>query len=215
MTNSLRHYNFLDHCLMKVDQGLKTLSIPPVAKRHSPASKLPKAALTNREVSSSIALMRVNHAGEVSAQALYQAQALMAKKEAIKFSLQQSAIEESDHLAWCADRIHQLGGRTSYLNPLWYLGSFAIGIMAGFAGDAWSLGFIAETERQVVEHLNKHLQVLPAADSSSQAILTQMSQDEALHASVALTAGAKELPQHIKTAMHYTAQFMVKTAYWV
>lgn len=215
MTSSLRQYNFLDHCLIKIDQGLKTLFIPPVARRPSPAFQLPNPALSNQEINTSVALLRVNHAGEVSAQALYHAQALVAKEKSIQFSLQESAIEEGDHLAWCADRIHQLGGRTSYLNPLWYLGSFAIGVVAGLAGDAWSLGFIAETERQVVEHLNKQLQALPEEDLNSQAILTQMRQDEALHASVALTAGAKELPKYIKTAMHYTAQFMVKTAYWI
>jgi ubiquinone biosynthesis monooxygenase Coq7 len=158
----------------------------------------------------SASMMRVNHVGEVCAQALYQGQALTSRSIGVREKMNEAAEEEIDHLNWCFRRIEQLDGHTSYLNPLWYLGSFALGLGAGVAGDRWSLGFLAETERQVVEHLESHLERLPKEDTVSRAIVEQMAEDEAKHAAMAIENGAAELPNFIKMAMKTTARFMTQ-----
>lgn len=159
--------------------------------------------------------MRVNHAGEICAQALYQGQALTARKTDVRTKLEHAAQEENDHLAWTATRIEELGARPSYLNPLWYAGSLAIGAFAGMLGDHWSLGFLAETERQVVEHLEGHLSQLPADDDKSRTIVEQMRADEGRHATTALDAGASELPAPAKRVMRLVAKVMTNTSYWI
>ena len=161
------------------------------------------------------ALMRVNHSGEIAAQALYQGQALTANNDTTREALAQAGREETDHLAWCSRRITELGGHTSILNPLWYAGSFAIGAAAGLAGDALNLGFVAETERQVVEHLDRHLQVLPQQDARTRAIIKQMSSDEERHGHSAMSAGGAVLPAFTRALMKLTAKVMTRTAYWV
>jgi 3-demethoxyubiquinol 3-hydroxylase len=159
--------------------------------------------------------MRVNHSGEVAAQALYQGQALTARLDQVRDKMTEAAQEENDHLAWTEARVRELGGHLSYLNPVWYLGSFLIGAAAGAAGDRWSLGFVAETEHQVVAHLDRHLARLPAQDARSRAILEQMRVDEARHATVALEAGAAALPEPVKRLMGLASQVMTRTAYWI
>jgi 3-demethoxyubiquinol 3-hydroxylase len=157
--------------------------------------------------------MRINHAGEVAAQALYAGQALTARESVTRASMMEAAREETDHLAWCQERIQELGGRTSLLNPIWYAGSFVIGAVAGLAGDKVSLGFVAETEKQVCDHLNSHLRELPQEDLRTRAIVKQMSEDEARHGQNARNAGASELPMPIRTLMKLTAKIMTQTAY--
>jgi ubiquinone biosynthesis monooxygenase Coq7 len=159
--------------------------------------------------------MRVNHAGEVAAQALYQGQALVAANAATRASLLEAGREETDHLAWCERRVTELGGRTSLLSPFWYAGSFAIGALAGLASDRTSLGFVAETERQVVDHLSSHLKQLPAGDARSRAIIEKMSDDEARHGHNALDAGGVALPTVARVLMKLTARLMTRTAYWI
>ena len=159
--------------------------------------------------------MRINHAGEVCAQALYQGQALTAREPGARAALEQAAAEETDHLAWTAQRITELGGRVSYLNPLWYAGSFALGAVAGALGDKWNLGFLAETERQVEGHLGTHLDRLPAQDEKSRAIVDQMKTDEAGHARTAVEHGAAELPEPVKAAMRLGSRVMTGTTYWI
>ena len=159
--------------------------------------------------------MRVNHVGEICAQALYQGQAATAKADSVRQKMQRSAQEENDHLAWTQARVQELMTHTSYLNPVWYVGSLAIGAAAGLAGDRWSLGFLAETERQVVEHLNGHLARLPANDQKSRAIVEQMREDEGRHATVAIEAGAAELPLPVRKLMRLASKFMTSTAYWI
>jgi ubiquinone biosynthesis monooxygenase Coq7 len=183
--------------------------------RHNPSDGLPEVPLSPAEANTSIQLMRVNHAGEVCAQALYQGQALMAKQPTIKAHLKQAAKEEADHLAWCAGRIHALGGKTSRLNPLWYTGSLLIGMIAGLSGDKISLGFLAETEQQVTAHLQGHLQKLPTADRKSHAILTQMQTDEQTHAQLALEKGGGNLPFGIPTLMRLSAKIMTTLAFYI
>ncbi len=160
-------------------------------------------------------LMRVNHAGEVAAQALYQGQALTARKPRVEQALRRAAAEEMDHLAWCEQRVHELKGRTSVLNPLWYAGSFAMGALAGARGDRTSLGFIVETEKQVEAHLRHHLDRLPAADRRSRAIVDQMTRDEASHGAQAASLGADELPGPVRAAMRLTARVMTFGSYWM
>ena len=159
--------------------------------------------------------MRINHSGEVSAQALYHAQALTAQSVQVKQAMQQAAEEENDHLAWCAERLQQLSTRPSYLNPLWYMGSFAIGVCAGYKGDKWNLGFLAETERQVVKHLSQHQKILPQQDTKSHAIIEQMLIDESEHATTATNNGAASLPLPIKWLMRGMSRVMTKTTYWL
>ncbi|OGT61516.1 MAG: hypothetical protein A3E85_05395 [Gammaproteobacteria bacterium RIFCSPHIGHO2_12_FULL_45_12] len=159
--------------------------------------------------------MRINHTGEICAQALYHGQGVVSKTGEVQLKMQQAAIEEGDHLAWCRKRLDELGSHTSYLNPLWYAGSFCIGMVAGMVGDAWSLGFVAETERQVIRHLETHLHLLPEKDQRSHRILAQMEKDEARHRDEAIASGARELPAMIKQGMALSAKVMVKTVYWI
>ena len=212
-----RHYNALDRLIMEFDRKLGSVKSPvhQTPRRQSPAVSVDPVTLKDTEKRLSEGLMRVNHSGEVSAQALYQGQALTSQSPRVRTTMQQSAQEEIDHLAWCEARIRDLDGRTSYLNPLWYSGSFIMGVLAGLAGDKWSLGFVAETERQVVLHLQEHLSRLPAGDSKSRVIIQQMMEDEAHHGSVALDSGGVELPEAIKKAMRFCSWLMTRTAYWI
>lgn len=212
-----RHYTAVDQCLFNLDQMVRTVfGGRPVAERPKPAATAtPQAPLTTAERLLSQRLMRVNHAGEVAAQALYQGQGLTARHTGVRDAMRQAAREENDHLAWCEDRIGELDGRTSLLNPAWYAGSLLIGAAAGVAGDKWSLGFLAETEHQVVEHLSGHLQRLPANDAGSRAILEQMREDEGHHATTAMESGGRPLPEPVKRLMSLTSKLMTTVAYWI
>ena len=184
-------------------------------KRPNPAVDDPDALVQGADRRRSAALMRVNHAGEVAAQALYAGHAIAARNAGVRASMLQAAAEESDHLYWCETRVRELGSHVSYLTPVWYAGSFAIGAVAGLSGDKWNLGFVMETERQVVEHLDKHLELLPEQDHKSRTILQQMRRDEQQHASVAQAAGAVELPRPLKIMMRCCAKVMTGSAYWL
>lgn len=211
-----RRYSPLDRLLVQVDQALRTtFGPPPRAARPNPADREAETELAASERELAGRLMRINHSGEISAQALYQGQALTARLANVREKMEQAAEEENDHLAWTAERIRDLGTHTSYLNPLWYLGSFAIGATAGLAGDKWSLGFVAETERQVVDHLSGHLARLSPDDRKSRAILEQMKIDEGRHATVAVEHGAADLPPPVRSLMRLTSRVMTRTAYWV
>jgi ubiquinone biosynthesis monooxygenase Coq7 len=211
-----RDYSTLDRFIMELDRGIGTVfGRPPVTERATPAAALPEALLGEEERQRVARLMRVNHAGEVAAQALYQGQALTARLSRVRSQMERAALEENDHLAWCEDRVRELGGQTSLLKPLWYLGSLAIGAMAGWAGDRWSLGFLAETERQVVAHLDSHLQRLPEADEKSRAILAQMREDEQHHATRALQAGGATLPEPVNRLMDLVSSIMTRASYWL
>jgi ubiquinone biosynthesis monooxygenase Coq7 len=209
-------YSSLDHLVINFDQALRTVFGRPLAtERENPANQCEDAELSDAEKRLAIGLMRVNHCGEVAAQALYQGQALTAQMVDIRDTMTRCAHEENDHLVWCEQRVRELGGRVSVLNPVWYLGSFVIGAMAGAAGDKYSLGFVAETEKQVIEHLEEHLQQLPPQDQKSRAIVTQMAEDEGHHAVTALNAGGVTLSTPIQWVMRQTAKVMTKTAFWI
>ncbi|MCP4284920.1 MAG: 2-polyprenyl-3-methyl-6-methoxy-1,4-benzoquinone monooxygenase [Gammaproteobacteria bacterium] len=211
-----RNYTGADRILMGFDQALQTLfGKPHATDRPNPAKDLPDADLSTDQKRHSARLLRVDHTGEVCAQALYQGQALTARLPQVRDSMQRSAQEESDHLEWCHKRLLELQDRRSLLNPIWYTGSFAIGAAAGLAGDRWSLGFIAETERQVCAHLDSHLQQIPMADRKSRAILEQMKSDEQHHADVAIRSGGAPLPGPVKAAMRLSAKLMTKSTYWL
>ena len=203
--------NKLDQLITTFDLGLRTVFASPYAARPYPGAG-PEAELSDAERAQAAALMRVNHVGEVCAQALYAGQSLTTKNEAVRAELEQAAKEETDHLAWCEQRIVELGGRKSLLNPLWFGGAFAMGAAAGLLGDKWNLGFLAETERQVEAHLDGHLQQLPEADAKSRAVVEQMKTDEARHAQTAVDHGGAPLPQPVKWAMQLAADVMRKTA---
>ena len=205
----------IDDLIVEFDKGLRTLLAPARTTRPLPGKGLAEAEMGKEEKRLAVALMRVNHSGEICAQALYQGQALTARKPEIQQALKEAANEETEHLNWCESRINDLGGRKSQLNPAWYTGSLAIGALAGALGDKWSLGFLAETEKQVVRHLDSHLQRLPANDVKSRAVVGQMKEDEARHATTALEHGAAELPAPVKLAMKLSARMMTRTAYWV
>ena len=205
----------LDRFILEFDKGLRTLFAPAATTRPLPGKKTEEATLSEPEKRMSAALMRVNHSGEICAQALYQGQALTARNPAAKAALEQAALEETEHLSWCETRIRELGSHTSYLNPLLYTGSLAIGAFAGVLGDKWNLGFLAETEHQVEAHLARHLARLPTQDAKSRAIVEQMKQDEARHATTALEHGGAELPVPVKLGMKLSSKLMTKTAYWV
>lgn len=205
----------IDRIITGFDKGLRTLFAPAQTLRPVPGEAIPDASLDESQRQRSASLMRVNHSGEVCAQALYQGQALTARDTAAKQALEQAAQEETEHLAWTERRIAELGGSKSVLNPLFYAGSFAIGAMSGLLGDKWNLGFLAETERQVVRHLEGHLERLPAEDQKSRAIVEQMREDEARHATSALDHGAAELPAPVKAAMKVSSKMMTETAYWL
>jgi 3-demethoxyubiquinol 3-hydroxylase len=201
----------VDRALMAADAALRTLSGSARAQRACPATVELELSAAERRLSG--ALMRVNHVGEVCAQALYQAQALTARTPALREHMAAAAREETDHLAWTERRLRQLGDRPSLLNPLWYAGAFALGLAAGRAGDAWSLGFVVETERQVEEHLAGHLARLPEGDGASRAIVAQMKEDEARHGHTAQQAGAATLPLPVRLAMRLAAKVMTTTAH--
>jgi len=213
---NLTEHSFIDRLIVNADKGLRTVfGKPEVTGRADPAAGLPDPVLTVEEQRRSEGLMRVNHTGEVCAQALYQGQALTARDADIRNAMARSAMEENDHLEWCGTRISELGGHKSHLNPFWYLGSFGIGIAAGLAGDKWSLGFVAETEHQVVRHLEDHLGRLSESDNKSRAILAQMKNDELHHATVAIESGAAELPRAIRKMMTLQSRVMTGIAYWI
>jgi ubiquinone biosynthesis monooxygenase Coq7 len=209
---SERHYTPVDRLITIGDSALRTVFGRPASTRTSPAASVTDTSEQEADSRQAEAMMRVNHAGEICAQALYQGQALTARDARVRESIQQAVQEENDHLAWCAQRIDELGTYKSRLNPLWYTGSFAIGTAFGLLGDRWSLGFLAETERQVVKHLEGHLARLPAADAKSRAIVKTMRDDEARHATAAVRAGAAELPGVVKGLMAATARIMTTAA---
>lgn len=205
----------LDQLIIEFDKALRTVFAPAPTARQRPGSGLAEAELTPAERRHAGALMRVNHVGEVCAQALYQGQALTSRDPATRRALEQAAWEETEHLNWTEQRMAELGGRKSLLNPLWYAGSLALGVFAGKCGDRWNLGFLAETERQVGAHLQDHLGRLPAADQRSRAVIEQMATDEAEHAATAIRLGAAELPAPVKGAMRLSSRLMTSTAYYV
>jgi ubiquinone biosynthesis monooxygenase Coq7 len=209
-----RHYSPADKFLMHIDTGLRTvLGRPHTTERPNPAEDIEDAELTEAEKDLAGRLMRINHAGEVAAQGLYEGQSLTARLPEVRDKMERAAMEENDHLAWCESRLNELGSHKSLLNPLWYGGSLAIGALAGLAGDKWSLGFVTETERQVVRHLESHLTQLSEKDQKSRAILEQMKEDEGHHATTALHAGGAELPNPIKQFMTLTSKVMTKAAF--
>ena len=209
-----RKQSFFDEVIGQADQALRTVfGEPSGSGRPDPARTRKESELAATGKARSLNLMRVNHAGEVCAQALYQGQALTARQDDTRRQMAQAAEEENDHLLWCRHRIHELGGHTSLLNPLWYSGSLAIGAVTGLLGDKWSLGFLAETEQQVVRHLEDHLQRLPENDEKSRAILEQMKIDEGEHRTTALNAGGVELPDPVKRLMTLASRVMTTTAY--
>jgi ubiquinone biosynthesis monooxygenase Coq7 len=209
-----RHYTTLDRIIASVDDALRlSTGAAPAPQRDNPAGDLAEIDLDERQRRHVAGLMRINHTGEICAQALYAGQAATARNDATREAMQSAADEEIDHLSWCEDRLQELDSRPSLLNPLWYAGSFAIGAAAGIAGDDWSLGFVKETENQVEAHLQDHLERLPEGDARSQAILDQMKLDEARHADMAQEAGARDLPEPIRRAMAFTAGIMKTLAY--
>jgi ubiquinone biosynthesis monooxygenase Coq7 len=203
----------IDRLIIGFDRALRTLCGPAVSLRPVPGENLPNPELSTAEKRHAAALMRVNHSGEVCAQALYQGQALTARDDTVRTTLERAAAEETEHLAWTAQRIDELGGRVSVLNPFFYAGSFAIGALSGLLGDKWNMGFLAETERQVEGHLDGHLEQLPAQDEKSRAIVAQMKEDEASHANAALARGAAELPGPVKQAMRISSRLMTVSTY--
>jgi ubiquinone biosynthesis monooxygenase Coq7 len=209
------HSEGMDRFIGSFDRALRALVGISDSSRPSPGTALPEPELTEEAREHSAALMRVNHVGEVCAQALYDGQALTARDSGTRESLERAAAEERDHLAWCADRIRQLGGRPSLLNPLWYAGSFALGAAAGVLGDRWNLAFLAETERQVEEHLAGHLDLLDASDTRTSALVEAMREDEARHRQTAIDLGAAELPGPVKLAMRVASKVMTTVAYRV
>ena len=200
-----------DHLLIAADEALRSVFGAVVASRPSPAGALPEG----EEPRASAGLMRVNHTGEICAQALYSGQALFARDPAVRSALQAAAAEERDHLAWCRARLDELGSRPSLLDPLWYAGSFGLGVVSGLAGDRWSMGFLAETEAQVEQHLEGHLVRLPDSDARSRAVVEQMHADERRHGQTGRDLGASELPLAVKAAMRLASRVMTRTAYYV
>lgn len=211
-----REYSPFDRFIGLIDDAVKTAFGPPPAEsRLNPARTVAEGELSAADRDLAARFMRINHAGEVCAQALYQGQALTASLPEVRGKMEQAAQEENDHLAWTAERLRELRSHTSMLNPLWYAGSFAIGALAGMAGDKWSLGFVAETEKQVVAHLDGHLARLSTNDHKSRAILEQMKIDEGRHATVAIEHGAATLPEPVRQMMHLTSKVMTKSVYWI
>lgn len=203
--------HFIDQLLIAADEGLKTLAGVAAASRPMPGEGTSRGS----DAALSAGLMRVNHSGEICAQALYSGQALFARDARVREALRVAAAEERDHLAWCRDRLRQLDARPSVLDPLWYAGSFALGLVSGAAGDRWSMGFLEETEAQVERHLDGHLERLPRDDERSRAVLEQMREDERRHGSMGRALGAAELPLPVKAAMRVASQVMTRAAYWV
>ncbi|HEX7369296.1 MAG TPA: 2-polyprenyl-3-methyl-6-methoxy-1,4-benzoquinone monooxygenase [Rhodanobacteraceae bacterium] len=215
MNNDCRHYTPLDHALAGLQRALDIVSGAAVSTRPSPGATQPLIELDATDRRHAAGLMRINHTGEVCAQALYDGQAALARDSETRTHLENAAAEETDHLAWCAERLAELDDRPSLLNPFWYAGSFAMGALAALAGDRWSLGFVVETERQVEAHLGDHLERLPAADARSRAILTTMQADEARHADNALARGGAKLPFPIPGLMRGASAVMKAVAYRV
>ncbi len=215
----MRQLSRLDEICLNVDTAIRTLfGLPKDTGRPRPDDNIDPsvdAALSDQEKALAAALMRVDHCGEVCAQGLYQGQALTARLDEVKSAMQQAANEENDHLRWCRDRVKELGSHTSYLDPLFYFGSLAIGATAGLVGDKWSLGFVAETEKQVVKHIDSHLQRLPEKDIRSRKILEVMRSDELSHATNATAAGGAALPAPVRTAMRWLAKVMTTTTYYI
>lgn len=211
----MRALNTIDRFVNNIDMALRTLCPPQrrASLRINPGQSTPDSPLNAAETRHVVGLMRVNHAGEVCAQALYQGQALTAKLTTVKEQMIQAAQEETDHLAWCEERLGELGSHPSRLNPIWYFGSFMLGALAGLAGDRWSLGFVAETERQVTAHLQQHLEQLPNHDLKTQAILTQMQHDEIQHAKLATAAGGAPLPSLLKRSMRCVSKLLTRSSY--
>ncbi len=213
---STRQFNPLDNLINQFDTGLRTLfGSPQTTERDNPANAIIETKLSEQEKKLSGRLMRINHCGEVAAQGLYQGQAFTAKLPDVREKMNQAAVEENDHLDWCATRIKELNTHTSFLNPAWYFGSFTIGALAGLAGDKWSLGFVAETEYQVIKHLDEHLAQIASNDEKSRAVLEQMKIDEGQHATQAIEAGGVALPFPVKLAMKFTSKIMTRSAYWL
>jgi ubiquinone biosynthesis monooxygenase Coq7 len=210
----MRRYSLFDRLITEADKALRTVA-PGAMQGHRPSPAAPhnEASLNEEERRHVAGLMRINHTGEVCAQALYQGQALTARLPDVRADMEQAAREEEDHLAWCEERVRELGSHTSVLNPLWYAMSFGIGAIAGAAGDKWSLGFVAETERQVCGHLQGHMTKVPVSDEKTRAILHQMHNDEAEHMQMAVSAGAAELPAPVKHLMTAMSAVMTSTVY--
>ncbi|MDD9858234.1 MAG: 2-polyprenyl-3-methyl-6-methoxy-1,4-benzoquinone monooxygenase [Gammaproteobacteria bacterium] len=217
--NNSRHYSRLDHAIIGVSRALQTLGARPRAARAFPADEAADqaadTALSEHERRRAGRYMRVNHVGEICAQALYHSQALTARDRRIRARMERAAAEENDHLAWCEQRLEELGAHKSYLNPLWYLGAFGVGAAAGLAGDRWNLALVAETERQVVAHLEGHLGKLPDNDTRSRAVVARMKEEERGHAEQAVQDGAAELPPPARRLMRLAARVMTSTAHWV
>ena len=211
-----RHYSPADKFLMHIDTGLRTvLGRPQTTERPNPAEDIEESELTDADKELAGRLMRINHAGEVAAQGLYEGQSLTARLPEVREKMERAAMEENDHLAWCESRINELGSHKSLLNPLWYGGSLAIGAIAGLAGDKWSLGFVVETERQVIQHLDGHLKEISPNDQKSRVILEKMREDEAHHATTALNAGAASFPPPIKSMMGLMSKVMTRVALYI
>ena len=212
----MKRYSLIDQLIINADLVLRTVSgIPTGGQRKHPAAGIPESDLSKNEKEMAARLMRVNHAGEIAAQGLYHGQTLFARKQTTRRHLLDSAHQETEHLYWCEQRIKQLGGRTSLLAPLWYAGSFAIGTLASLAGDQWSFAFIQETEEQVVEHLQSHLNRLSPKDKITRAIIMQVISDEAEHAQSAHSQSSYKLPQELSTMMRATAKVMTVGAYYI
>ena len=203
----------IDTAIIEFDKALRTVFAPARSIREIPGEGLPEAELDEAERRHAAALMRINHVGEICAQALYQGQALMSRDPSLRDALRQASQEETEHLAWTERRIAELGGRKSLLNPLWYGGALGLGLLAGRFGDRWNLGFLAETERQVENHLKGHLETLPANDQKSRAVVEQMKLDEAEHAEMAIRLGGHELPAPVKGAMKLASKVMTTLTY--
>lgn len=209
-----RNLTPLDRLLSGVNNALRTVTTPAgQSARTNPGADVEEAELDEKQKAHAAGLMRVNHAGEIAAQGLYQGHAVVARDRDVEEQMQKAADEEFDHLAWCEQRLDELGEEPSRLSPVWYAGAFTIGALSGALGDKWSLGFIAETERQVCEHLESHLDKLPAEDARSRAIVSTMRDEEAEHGANAVEAGAAELPEALKKLMQATAKLMTTTAY--
>ena len=210
----MRSYSPIDHFIIQADYAARTIfGRPHVTERPNPANDIDDTQMTESQRKHVAGLMRVNHAGEVSAQGLYQGQALTARMPEVRESMERAAMEENDHLAWTDQRLKELDSQRSLLGPFWYAGSFTIGAVAGAIGDKWSLGFVAETEHQVIKHLDDHISKLPAQDARSRAILEQMKEDEAHHATVALEGGGRKLPWPVRILMKGMSKVMTTTAY--
>jgi 3-demethoxyubiquinol 3-hydroxylase len=207
--------NLIDRFIAEFDQGLRTVLAEAQTLRPFPDRDKSESQLSDSEKRRAAALMRINHSGEVCAQALYNGQALTARNPATEAALREASQEETEHLAWCEKRIRELGSHKSFLNPMFYAGSFALGAFAGALGDKWNLGFLAETENQVGKHIEGHLKRLPDQDEKSRAILEQMKIDEARHATTAITNGGAPLPLPVKLAMELSSKIMTKTTYWI